>query len=93
MNKKTFSLLSRLPVSCFLSCCPPALAKTQSAAKAHARSLQSLVDEAARKTLEKFADKKLEEKAAFDHAHRSSRPRASERRAFAGTKEFIRPAW
>ena len=31
-------------------------------AKTPARSLQSLVDEAARKTIEKFADKKLEEK-------------------------------
>jgi beta-lactamase class A len=36
--------------------------QTQSSAKTEARTLQSLVDEAARKTLEKFADKKLEEK-------------------------------
>jgi len=34
----------------------------QVTAKSPARSLQSLVDEAARKTLEKFAEKKLEEK-------------------------------
>lgn len=39
----------------------PALAQTQSDAKISARTLQSLVDEAARKTLSKFADKKLEE--------------------------------
>jgi beta-lactamase class A len=39
----------------------PALAQTQSAPKTSARSLQSLVDEAARKTLSKFADKKLDE--------------------------------
>lgn len=38
----------------------PALTQTQSAAKTPARTLQSLVDDAARKTLEKFADKKLE---------------------------------
>jgi beta-lactamase class A len=37
------------------------LAQTQRSATTPARSLQSLVDEAVRKTLEKFADKKLEE--------------------------------
>jgi len=61
MNRKTTSLLASacLIVVASLS---PALAKTAPTAKTPARTLQSLVDEAARKTLEKFADKKLEEK-------------------------------
>ena len=37
-------------------------AQTQPVEKAQVRRLQSLVDEAARTTIEKFADKKLEEK-------------------------------
>lgn len=45
---------------CVLS--SPTFAQTQSDSKPSARTLQSLVDEAARKTLEKFADKKLDEK-------------------------------
>ena len=49
-------------VVCLLVSFASALAQTQAAAKTATRSLQSLVDEAARKTLEKFADKKLEEK-------------------------------
>ena len=61
MNRKTKSLLvaACLIVSGSLL---PALAKTQPSGKTPARTLQSLVDEAARKTLEKFADKKLDEK-------------------------------
>lgn len=39
----------------------PALAQNQSGANAPARTLQSLVDEAAKTTLEKFAEKKLTE--------------------------------
>jgi hypothetical protein len=41
---------------------PQTRPQTQSPSKAQARTLQSLVDEAATKTLAKFADKKLEEK-------------------------------
>ena len=65
MNRKTFSLLA---IACSLAClivCPPittAQAQAESGAKPPTRTLQSLVDEAARKTLEKFADKKLDEK-------------------------------
>ena len=61
MNRKTTSLLA---VACFIvsAFLSPALAQTQPSAKTPARTLQSLVDEAARKTLEKFADKKLDEK-------------------------------
>jgi beta-lactamase class A len=60
MKLKTISLLAAacLIVSALSS---PALAKVEPS-KASARSLQSLVDEAAKKTLEKFADKKLDEK-------------------------------
>ena len=68
MNRQTTKLLAAalLLVSVFLT---SALTKahlqtqpqTQSQSKAQVRTLQSLVDEAARKTLEKFADKKLEE--------------------------------
>lgn len=59
MNRKTISLLVS---ACLLASAAlgPALAQTQPGAKTTARSLQSLVDEAARQTLEKFADKKLE---------------------------------
>jgi len=61
MNRKITSFLA---VACFLvpALLPPVLAGTQTAAKSPARTLQALVDEAARKTLEKFADKKLEDK-------------------------------
>lgn len=62
MNQKTINL----PVAALLllSVCllTNAQSPTESPAKAQVRTLQSLVDEAARKTLEKFADKKLEEK-------------------------------
>lgn len=40
----------------------PSFAQTKPVEKSQGRTLQSLVDEAARRTLEKFADKKLEEK-------------------------------
>ena len=61
MNRKTITLL---PLVCLLvsALLAPGLAQTQSGAKASMRTLQSLVDEAARTTLERFADKKLEEK-------------------------------
>jgi beta-lactamase class A len=58
MNRKTTSLLA---IACLLVSAT-AMAKAPPAAKTPARTLQSLVDEAARKTLEKFNDKKLEEK-------------------------------
>jgi len=59
MNRKTITplVITFLLVSASVR---PVLAQTQSGAKTTARSLQSLVDEAAHKTLEKFADKKLE---------------------------------
>jgi beta-lactamase class A len=67
MNQKINNLLAVVCLAglvcvgvCVLS--SPALAQTQSGSKTSARSLQSLVDEAARKTLEKFADQKLDEK-------------------------------
>jgi beta-lactamase class A len=58
MKLKTFSLIA----ACFLASVlvSPAVAQSQSSTKG--LTLQSLVDEAARKTLEKFADKKLDEK-------------------------------
>ena len=61
MNRKTTSLL---PIACFLvtALLSPALAQNQGVATTPARTLQSLVDAAAKKTLEKFADKKLEDK-------------------------------
>jgi beta-lactamase class A len=69
MNRKTTNLLGAalLLVSVFLTM---GLGKTrlqtqtqtESQSKAQGRTLQSLVDDAARKTLEKFADKKLDEK-------------------------------
>jgi beta-lactamase class A len=61
MNRKTISFF---PIVCLLVSVSlaPGLGQTQSGAKASMRTLQSLVDEAARTTLEKFADKKLEEK-------------------------------
>jgi beta-lactamase class A len=61
MDRKTINLLfvACLLVTALLS---PVLAQNQRVATTPARSLQSLVDEAARNTIEKFADKKLEEK-------------------------------
>lgn len=61
MNRKTSGplLIACLLVSAALA---PALAQHQSGTKAATQTLQSLVDEAARKTLDKFADKKLDEK-------------------------------
>ena len=61
MNRKITSFLA---VACFFvsALLPAVLAKTQPVTKTSARTLQSLVDEAASKTLEKFADKKLEDK-------------------------------
>lgn len=58
MKLKTIALLI---VACLLVSVS-AIAQTQSSAKVATQTLQSLVDEAARKTIEKFADKKLEEK-------------------------------
>jgi beta-lactamase class A len=60
MNRKSIDLLfvACLFITALLS---PVLAHQRLAATP-ARSLQTLVDEAARKTIEKFADKKLEEK-------------------------------
>lgn len=69
MNQKTNSLLVVTPllVLAFLTSAPAktelhAQAQSQTPAKTTASTLQSLVDEAAQKTLAKFADKKLEEK-------------------------------
>ncbi|MGH9874941.1 MAG: serine hydrolase [Pyrinomonadaceae bacterium] len=59
MNRKTNVLLL---LACLLVSAALAPAQTQSGANATTRTLQSLVDEAAKKTLEKFADKKLDEK-------------------------------
>jgi beta-lactamase class A len=61
MNRKIHGLLV---MSCLLvaGALVPALAQTQFGTKATTRTLQFLVDEAARKTLERFADKKLDEK-------------------------------
>ncbi|MEP6742503.1 MAG: serine hydrolase [bacterium] len=61
MKLRTISLFA---AACFIASALlwPALAQTQSASKAPARTLQSLVDEAVRKTLEKFSGQKLEEK-------------------------------
>lgn len=61
MKLKTICLLA---AACFIvsASSSPSLAKVGPPAKAPARSLQALVDEAARKTLEKFADKQLDEK-------------------------------
>jgi beta-lactamase class A len=61
MKRKITSLLAvvLLAVSIFAVL---ARGQAQSESKPAARTLQNLVDEAARKTLEKFADKKLEEK-------------------------------
>ena len=59
MNRQTTTLftISCLFVSALMA---PAFAQTQPSAKTTARTLQSLVDEAAQKTLENFADKKLQ---------------------------------
>lgn len=65
MKQKTINLLvaALLFVSAFLNqSLISAQSPTESPAQAQVRTLQSLVDEAARKTLEKFAGKKLEEK-------------------------------
>ena len=61
MNRKTIRFF---PIVCLLvsATLAPTLAQTQSGSNASMRTLQSLVDEAARTTLAKFADKKLEEK-------------------------------
>jgi beta-lactamase class A len=61
MSRKTTSILA---AACFFisALLPSALAETQTAVKGPPRTLQALVEEAARSTLEKFADKKLEEK-------------------------------
>jgi beta-lactamase class A len=61
MNRKFIGLIT---VACFFvsALLPPVLAETQPVARTSARTLQSLVDEAAGKTLEKFAKQKLEEK-------------------------------
>lgn len=61
MKLKTICLLA---AACFIvsASSSPSLAKVGLPARAPARSLQALVDEAARKTLEKFADKQLDEK-------------------------------
>src|SRR6266511_1075022 len=61
MNRKTTSLL---PIACFLvtALLSSSLAQDQGVATTPARTLQSLVEAAAKKTLEKFADKKLEDK-------------------------------
>ncbi len=58
MNRKTNSLLA---IVCLLFSASNWI-RVPSAAKTPERTLQSLVDEAARRTLEKFADKKLDEK-------------------------------
>ncbi|HEY8188327.1 MAG TPA: serine hydrolase [Pyrinomonadaceae bacterium] len=58
MNRKTPVLLAIVCLLNFVS----ASANPPTGPKTSARSLQTLVDEAARKTLEKFADKKLDEK-------------------------------
>jgi beta-lactamase class A len=60
MNRKTTKLFA---AACLLvSILLPGLAETRAAAKIRSRTLQSLVDESAKTTLAKFADKKLEEK-------------------------------
>lgn len=61
MNRKITSFLA---IACFFvsALLPPVLAEAQLVTKTSARTLQSLVDEAASKTLEKFADKKLDDK-------------------------------
>ena len=66
MNKKTTNLLAPVYLACLVcfgvfSLLLPAAAQTQPDVKTRARTLQSLVDEAASKTLRKFADKKLAE--------------------------------
>ena len=61
MKLKVINLLGALGLFASISF-SPSIAQAQPAAKPNDRTLQSLVDEAARKTLEKFAEKKLEEK-------------------------------
>jgi beta-lactamase class A len=62
MNRQTISLFASICIACLsvFAVLSPAPAQTQSDSKTFGRTLQSLVDEAARKTLEKFADRKLE---------------------------------
>jgi beta-lactamase class A len=67
MNRKITNPLAPVCFACLvclsISVLPsPAFAQTQTDPKISTRTLQSLVDEAARKTLEKFADKQLDEK-------------------------------
>jgi beta-lactamase class A len=64
MNHRTSTLFAVVCFVCLIafSCFSPAIARSQALTKPAARSLQSLVDEAARKALQKFADKKLEAK-------------------------------
>ena len=59
MNRKTNG---PLVIVCLMISAALAPAQTLSGVKAETMTLQALVQEAARKTLEKFADKKLEEK-------------------------------
>ena len=59
MNRKTNGLLV---IVCLLISASLTPAQTQSGSNAESMTLQTLVNEAARKILEKFADKKLEEK-------------------------------
>jgi beta-lactamase class A len=61
MKRKIHGLLV---ISCLLvaGALAPALAQTKFGTKTTTRTLRFLVDEAARKTLERFADKKLDEK-------------------------------
>ncbi len=61
MKRKTTSLLAVVLLGVSI-CAVLARGQAQSESKPATRTLQALVDEAARKTLEKFADKKLEEK-------------------------------
>jgi beta-lactamase class A len=64
MNHRTSTLFAVVCFVCLIafSCFSPAIGRSQAVTKPAGRSLQSLVDEAARKALQKFADKKLEEK-------------------------------
>jgi len=62
MNHKTTSALAVVSLVATTLLWPAQVMPQTSAKNPASRSLQSLVDEAARTTLEKFADKKLEEK-------------------------------
>ena len=61
MKLKVVRFFATLCLFAFISLVP-SFAQTQTVEKPQGRTLQALVDEAARTTLEKFADKKLEEK-------------------------------